>query len=108
MVAGRECIVRGSIDRSASFDEFSARILAALEVEASGAVAPRTLLSEELGLDSIHIYEMLLLIEASTGLTQPPDEEPGLLTLADAWEYFRRCWSVADGAQRSGATRGHA
>lgn len=80
------------IDPSAPFEEFAQRILRAIEVEPAREVTRETSLPGDLGLDSIHVYELLLLIEASASLAEPPEEEPPLLTMGDAWQYFQRCW----------------
>ena len=71
-----------------NFDSFSRRLLESLQVDFDGQLSAATNLYEEIGLDSLQAFELVVLIEAWAGLMITPQEIPEIYTLADAYSYY--------------------
>jgi acyl carrier protein len=71
-----------------SFDAFADALFAELELPPASAGAD-TMLSDELGFDSVLLFEMLLVIEDWTGVLLPEALLGQLLTVGDVYEVYR-------------------
>lgn len=49
----------------------------------------------DLGVESIDVFELILITESMALCSVPPAEVPLILTLADAFEYYWRCKALA-------------
>jgi acyl carrier protein len=77
-----------------TFDEFAIFLAQALELEPPITLQPTTGLYDELGLESLQAFQMVIAIETRAGLEIPEDDVPELYTLGDAYEYFCRIESA--------------
>lgn len=75
------------MESTLDFDTFVARLkdLLALEPEAA---SPYTSLYDEWELDSLHVFQVLVITEAIAGAEVPPPELPELTTLGDVYDYY--------------------
>jgi acyl carrier protein len=81
-----------------SLDEYCRRIFGILELPAPEPVDPTAGLFDELALDSLQAFELIVVTEQLAGRDVPPPELPTIWTLGDAYRYY--CDSVA--AARAG------
>jgi acyl carrier protein len=73
-----------------AFDQFSERLLRSLRVPLPReGISPATLIFEDLGLDSIQAFEMILVTEEIAETLIPPAELPPMFTLGDVYAYYR-------------------
>jgi acyl carrier protein len=70
------------------YDAFAARVVELLQLAWDGAVNPYDSLYDELGLDSLQAFELLVIVEALAGAAVPPPEIPEIFTMQDAYTYF--------------------
>jgi len=49
----------------------------------------------ELGIESIDVFELILITESMALCSVPPAEVPLIFTLADAFDYYWRCRALA-------------
>ena len=54
-------------------------------------VNPYDSLLDDLGIDSIQVYELIVLVEVLAGCDVPPPAIPEVRTLADAYDYYWTC-----------------
>lgn len=73
-----------------TFEEFASFLVQALELELVIDPQMSTGLWDELELDSMQAFHMIIAIEAHAGLVIPEADVPDLYTLGDAYEYFCR------------------
>ena len=72
-----------------TFDEYSREVFAGLGLEWTGECSRDQRLDESLGLDSLKVFELLVLTEELGGLTHPPDSVSVIQTLGDAFDYYQ-------------------
>jgi acyl carrier protein len=60
-----------------------------ISVAFDGEFAPGLNLVEDLELDSLQALELVVLTEDMAGLVVPPETEPLIFTLGDAFEYYK-------------------
>jgi acyl carrier protein len=70
------------------FDAFARMLASELGVFHDGPLTPATGLYDDLGLDSLLAFSLLIIVEAAAGLDVPPAELPELFTLGDAHAYY--------------------
>ena len=70
------------------FQSFCKELSVGLDFSGIDVFEPEMNLFDELGVDSLGAYELLLLTEELAGLEDPPGEVPPLFTLADAFDYY--------------------
>jgi acyl carrier protein len=83
-------LVKGA---TVTIDDFVDHVAREMSAELPAVIVPDALLADDLGLDSIHVLELILVIESLAGGDDPPGEYPTLVTLADAYGYYIRCLS---------------
>jgi acyl carrier protein len=71
------------------FPDFVFMTTSQLHVEPSDAYDQSTRLVEDLGLDSFMLLDLIVLIETEAALDRPPIEIPVIVTLGDAYDYYR-------------------
>ncbi|MHB1776636.1 MAG: acyl carrier protein [Acidimicrobiales bacterium] len=76
-----------------SLDEYCRRIFALLDAAAPEPVDPAAGLFDELALDSLQAFELIVVTEQLAGRDVPPPALPAIWTLGDAYGYY--CESVA-------------
>lgn len=54
-------------------------------------------LTDDLEIDSLRLFEMIVVVEGIAYLEVPPEDLPELLTLGDAYTYYRQCLELAVG-----------
>lgn len=72
-------------------EEFVEKLRPMLSFGLPDVVNPYDSLSDDLAIDSIQVFEVMILTEALADCLIPPDELPVLGTFADAYEYYWRC-----------------
>lgn len=76
---------------------FGIRLLSALKVLVPlDGINPSTGLFDEIGLDSLQAFEMIVIIEGAAELMVPPPELPVIFTISDAYSYYLMCCRYAD------------
>lgn len=50
-----------------------------------------TTIADDLGIESIKVYELVIVTENLASCDVPPDELPGLFTLGDLHQYYLGC-----------------
>lgn len=73
-----------------SDEELYGLIVELLEIEAPEPVGPTTRLIEDLGLDSLALFQVLLTLEALANVEETPQEVPELATLGECFAYYSR------------------
>jgi acyl carrier protein len=71
-----------------SFEQFVSRLRGLWRVEIPDQVTPDTSLFDDLAIDSIQAFELLIIIESVADCMVPPVEVPEMYTLADTFDYF--------------------
>jgi acyl carrier protein len=77
------------VEAMLSFSEYCERLLEELGIGASHALRPEIGLYDELGLDSLQAFELVLITEQLVELYLPPADMPEIFTLGDAYSYYR-------------------
>ncbi len=72
-----------------TFDDFARAVLKAIGVDWTGDVAPSLSLYEELALDSLQAFHLLVVVEELAEVLYPPEVIPELFTLGQAYNYYR-------------------
>lgn len=72
-----------------TIDSFAGRVSELLGVELGGRVNPYDSLYDDWGLDSLQAFQLIIVIEAIADVLVPPLETPELLTVQDAYGYYR-------------------
>jgi len=76
------------------FEQFVERLGTLLRVDFPNPPNPYENLYDDLGLDSVKAFEMLIIIESLAECMVPPMELPEIFTLADAHEYYEQLRSI--------------
>jgi acyl carrier protein len=76
-----------------SFREYCERIFRLLDLATPDRIDPETRLFEELALDSLQAFELVVATEQLAGRDVPPPELPAIWTIGDAYRYY--CDSAA-------------
>ena len=71
-----------------TYEAFSNRVVRELRIDCDLPVNPYDSLYDQLGLDSLQAFELIVLIEGLAGRDIPPPELPNIFTMQDAYEYF--------------------
>ncbi|HTU38243.1 MAG TPA: acyl carrier protein [Acidimicrobiales bacterium] len=71
-----------------TFELYVRCIVTGLEIDARPDLSPALPL-ESLGLDSLGVFELIVLSEQLAGASAPPDQNLDVLTLGDAYVYYR-------------------
>lgn len=75
-----------------SYSEFVYRLATVFDKPGLAEADPRSSLVDDLGLDSIELYEATLLAESTAGcLDPPPDNFPDLSDLQSLYTYYSSC-----------------
>lgn len=69
------------------FESYTSQLLAALDIHWEDEAHAGTLL-EDVGMDSMDLFELVVFTERIAGLEIPPDQIPDLMTLGDAYNYY--------------------
>jgi acyl carrier protein len=72
-----------------TFEQFTAQLREELLQECSGDLRPETHLFEDLGLDSLEVFHVVVFIEDVAGVEIAIDDPPPLETVQDAYDYYR-------------------
>lgn len=70
-----------------TFDQYSQRLATAFGL-AVVAPSPDAGLYDDLGLDSLQAFQLMLFTEGLAGASFPPDFPPPLFTVGDAYSYY--------------------
>jgi acyl carrier protein len=73
---------------ASDLSDFGERLCRALGVPAPGEWHGELGLFDELGLDSLGAFQLLVTLEDLAGIAFPPDDPPPLFTLGDAHRYY--------------------
>lgn len=76
--------------------QFCERIFGLLEVPVPDPLDPHLGLFDDLGLDSLQAFELVVGTEQLAGRDVPPPEVPALWTVADAYRYYVDSAAAAD------------
>jgi acyl carrier protein len=69
--------------------DFVSHVIDLLEIERPDVVTPNMGLFDDLGLDSLQAFQLLVVIESLAGVDVPPPELPAMYTMQDAYDYYR-------------------
>jgi acyl carrier protein len=69
------------------YASFMRKVVELLEVEQTNTFNPYDSLYEEVGLDSLQAFQLVVIIESLADAT-PVDDIPELYTMQDAFEYY--------------------
>jgi len=81
---------------AADLSRFAEVLCEALSVALPGEVRGELGLFDELGLDSLGAFQLLVTLEAMAGIELPPDDPPPMFTLADAHGYYRELCALGE------------
>ena len=73
---------------SPDFEEYVSRLFEALDIEVRSGYTQDSGLYDDIGLDSLQAFELVIFTEELAGLTMPPPFIPMIFTLGDAYTYF--------------------
>ena len=73
-----------------SFDEYCMRVQNELNVKFIVTPSKSDRLLEDLGWDSLLVLDLIIFSEQLADLLLPPDAEPVILTLGDAYDYYAK------------------
>lgn len=73
------------------FSAFVDRVRSITSFDIPEGVQPTVSLVDELAIDSIQVYELMVISEGLAGCLFPPPDLPTLLTLGDVYEYYTAC-----------------
>jgi acyl carrier protein len=71
-----------------TFDEFYHRVLIELEIDAPEFPSPDSDLYNEMGVDSLQAFELIILTEGLANCLVPPAHLPEIYTMGDAFRYY--------------------
>jgi acyl carrier protein len=86
----------------AGFDhagEFAAELAGMLRLDGAASFDVDAGLFADWGLDSLQAFEMIIIIESMAGCLVPPAEIPELLTVGDAYGYYRALVDRSSGVE---------
>jgi acyl carrier protein len=72
-----------------SVEEFGAALARLLRLEREDRFSHEVGLFDDWGLDSLQAFEMVIIVESMAGCLVPPAVIPELLTVGDAYDYYR-------------------
>jgi acyl carrier protein len=70
------------------FGEFAELLISHMELPYTGPFERSTGVYDELGVDSLQAFQMLIIIETAAELDVPSLELPDIITLGDAYDYY--------------------
>ena len=70
------------------FPSFTNLLLGLIGIESDRPPSAGTRLFEDLELDSLQAFELIICIESIAGVLVPPEEMPNIWTLGDAYDYY--------------------
>jgi len=73
------------------FEEYCTQVFDTLGVVGIDIANSSSITLSDMGLDSFHALEIVLVTEEMAGLQYSPGEMPAIYTLADAFNYFVKC-----------------
>lgn len=73
-----------------NYDEFSARVHSLLSMTCPLPINPYQGLYDELALDSLQAFQLVVVTEALADVDVPPSEIPAMFTMQDAFDYYVR------------------
>lgn len=74
-----------------TFEEYVSALTEALELTTIDGFDRSKGLMDELGLDSLEAFELVLATEELAGLSEPSSTIPAIFTLSDAYQYYLKC-----------------
>jgi acyl carrier protein len=80
-----------------TFEEFAAQLREEVLQAFTGELGPDTHLLDEVGLDSLDLFHVVVFIEDVAGVEIAIDDPPPLATVQDAYAYYRRSVSPRRG-----------
>ena len=78
-----------------SYDDFVVRVGNLLDIDFPAVVNPFADLYDELGLDSLQAYQLIVIVESLADAV-PPDDIPELYTMQDAFAYYEALRAPSD------------
>jgi acyl carrier protein len=72
-----------------TFEEFAAQLREELLHAYPGELRPETHLFDEVGLDSLEVFHVVVFIEDVAGVEIAIEDPPPLVTVKDAYNYYR-------------------
>ncbi len=84
------------MQRKLDFDVFCAKVLSILEVDWNDPCRRDVRIFEDMGLDSLETFELLVVIESLAELFVPLPEVPLIFTLGDAFDYYEVACTAAE------------
>lgn len=79
-----------------TIDELADHLRPVLSFELPDDLNPYDSLRDRLDLDSIGVFELIVVLESVAGCVMPPEHVPEIDSLADAFEYYWKCVPVQD------------
>ena len=70
------------------FENFAQRVVLRFGIDEPPSLDPWTGIFDDLGLDSLQGFELLIYVEALAGVDVPPPALPDVLTLGEAYDYY--------------------
>ncbi|MDQ3096092.1 MAG: acyl carrier protein [Actinomycetota bacterium] len=80
-----------SAEQNVDIDTFVDRVRSLSSFDIPDDATPYDNLQDELGVDSLQVYELIVIVEGLACTFLPPAETPQLRTLADAYDYYWAC-----------------
>jgi acyl carrier protein len=71
-----------------NFEDFSERVLDALQIPAPPMLGLEADLYDEVGLDSFQAFQLIVVVESLAGADVPPPQLPEMFTMGDAFRYY--------------------
>jgi acyl carrier protein len=80
---------RCAVPMMMTYEQFSSRVNELLRLEREDPINPFEGLYDELGLDSIRAFELIIVVEALAAVDLPGVNLPEMYTMQDAYDYYR-------------------
>ena len=80
-----------------TYEQFSSRINDLLRLGRDGPINPFDGLYDDLGLDSIRAFELIIVVESLAAVDLPSLKLPEMYTMQDAYDYYRALVSNGGG-----------
>jgi acyl carrier protein len=77
------------------YSQFSFQVCKLLQMPEAHPINRYAGLYDDVGLDSLQAFELLIIIESLAGLDTPPAEIPAIFTMDDAFRYYGDCVAAA-------------
>lgn len=78
-----------------SLEEFFETIASRASFILPEGVTPYDTLENDLSLDSLQVFELLVITEILSGVEVPPETTPSLISGVDLYEYYLECGQTA-------------